>query len=154
MVSATFRIEKEKIAALLLGIVAVILILKEISDINMSGRKNADTLEKRISVAAELGIDITSCEEELSRIFIPETFGEALKTYNTLQTACGFDLSAYKNTLLDRYSYTFGQNGIRLDLLIFDGRLVGGDLYLTDECRYYSLTALKNGEVNGNYQDR
>lgn len=77
---------------------------------------------------------ITTGNEEVKNIVIPEVFGEVYENYNALQKEQGFDLSAYRGR--EAVSYTFpvvsvnGEIAENTDahVIVCDGYIIGGDI--------------------------
>lgn len=66
--------------------------------------------------------------EEAKEIIIPTKFSDVYEEYNSLQRDAGFDLSAYMGCKVKRYTYKITDSENRVDLLVFDGRVIGGDI--------------------------
>ncbi|MDE5852650.1 MAG: DUF4830 domain-containing protein, partial [Oscillospiraceae bacterium] len=85
------------------------------------------------SYLTSLGYNPKLISEE--QITLPEKFNSVLQEYNNLQKEQGFDLSKYagKSCIKKRFSI-FSKNisedkDAVVDLLLFEGKLVGGDLH-------------------------
>ena len=94
------------------------------------------TKDERTSFLKSLGWEVDPESERERDVIIPETFDEIYESYNELQKKAGFDLSDYKGKTVKKYSYIIlnypsAEKGdiIKLDLLISDGRVIGGDIY-------------------------
>ena len=64
-------------------------------------------------------------------VTIPKSFNDMYEKYNELQKPLGTDLSAYKGFECTRYSLHYPEYegcGRTMTLLVFDGRLIGGDM--------------------------
>lgn len=64
-------------------------------------------------------------------VTIPENFNDTYEKYNELQKPLGTDLSGYKGRECTRYSLHYPEDegyGRTMTLLVFDGRLIGGDM--------------------------
>ena len=66
---------------------------------------------------------------------IPSKFDETYKNYNEIQRKAGFDLEKYKGCKMTVYSYPVlkfrdftAKDGAVLNLLVIDGKIVGGDV--------------------------
>ena len=103
-----------------------------------SGGSNpaVSTKDERTSFLKSLGWEVDLESERERDVIIPETFDEIYESYNELQKKAGFDLSDYKGKTVKKYSYIIlnypsAEKGdiIKLDLLISDGRVIGGDIY-------------------------
>ena len=77
---------------------------------------------------------ITTGNEEVKNIVIPEVFGEVYENYNALQKEQGFDLSAYRGR--EAVSYTFPVVSVKGEIaentdahvIVCDGYIIGGDI--------------------------
>ena len=75
-------------------------------------------------------------EEEPVFIFsvrIPSDFDDVYRNYNQIQLEQGFDLSSYKGKEVERYQYKVMNypnftGEVRANLLVFHGKIVGGDI--------------------------
>lgn len=100
-----------------------------------SGRENTNitTNEKRMAFLESYGWKVDENPIEVVEVTVPQVFNTVYNNYNTIQKEQGFDLSRYKGKRVKRWSYTVtnypaGKTGIRADLLIYNGTVVGGDV--------------------------
>ena len=96
---------------------------------------NGATREQRLSYIASLGWELTG-EERQEEVSLPERFTGVYVDYLALQRRSGFDLTPYAGRTLMRCSwqvsnYPGTEDVVLLDLLVCDGRIVGGDLRST-----------------------
>jgi len=87
----------------------------------------------RIAYISNLGWEVEEEPIETEEVIIPEEFGEVYEQYNSLQQQAGFDLSDYKGKRVKRYcyevlNYPTGEQGVRLNLLIYNNKVIGGDI--------------------------
>lgn len=80
----------------------------------------------------QLGWEVTD-SPVLEQVLLPETFGPEFDQYLALQQEGGFDLLPYAGATVVRYSYTVtnypsGESGVWADLLVLDGKIIGGEL--------------------------
>ena len=126
-------------AALVLG--GVLLVSGQITDIPSASAvfghslslKDADDRQNRIDFLADLGWQVDSETAEVRDVVIPLEFDEVYQNYNRLQQEQGFDLTPYAGSQMKCYSYTIlnhpvGHQNIRANLLVYKGKLVGGDV--------------------------
>lgn len=90
------------------------------------------TREARLAYVASLGWQVSG-EETAEEAALPERFDGVYEDYQRLQTACGFDLTPYAGRTVTRYSYQVANypsaaGEVRLDLLVLEGRIIGGDV--------------------------
>ena len=92
------------------------------------------------SYLTSLGYSPNLISEE--QITLPEKFNSVLQEYNNLQKDQGFDLSKYAGKSCIKKRFSVSSKNIPedkdavVDLLLFDGKLVGGDLHfqIYDQC--------------------
>ena len=70
-------------------------------------------------------------------VTIPENFSDIYKSYNNLQREQGFNLLKYRGKTVEIYSYeVYNYPGkpenIIANLIIFEGKLIGGDITCTE----------------------
>lgn len=81
---------------------------------------------------ASLGWEVEQ-KSTSDRILLPETFDEEFDDYLEIQRQGGFDLDSYAGETVTRYSFTITnypteEDGIMADLLVLDGKIIGGEL--------------------------
>lgn len=134
----TIKIKKP--ATALAGIFALIIALIAVTVTVIHKANGADvyvlkTEAQRQSFLKEMGWEVSPEYEDCRVIVIPQEFNEVYKKYNKLQKEQGFDLSDYKGKTVEIYSYpVYNYEGyenkdcIKCNLLICDGKLIGGDV--------------------------
>ena len=95
------------------------------------------TSPQRIHFLTELGYNVSPSSEESEEIKIPIEFGDVYNRYNEIQKESGTDLLDYRGAECVRYTYTEEESGLRLNVIVYEGRIIGGD-----EC-----TAALDGEM-------
>ena len=90
----------------------------------------------RFNSFAALGWEVDPESESEREVIIPETFDEIFESYNALQKKAGFDLEDYRGKTVKKYTYKIlnypsaeKDDIIKADLLVLDGRVIGGDIY-------------------------
>ena len=90
----------------------------------------------RVEFFAGLGWEVDPESESEGEVIIPETLDEVGESYNALQRKAGFDLEDYRGKAVKKYTYTIlnypsaeKDDIIKADLLVLDGKVIGGDLY-------------------------
>ena len=71
-------------------------------------------------------VELTS--EESESIKIPEEFGDVYNRYNELQKQSGTNLLNYRGADCVRYTYTEEGSDRRFNLIVYEGRIIGGDV--------------------------
>ncbi len=96
------------------------------------------TNEDRIHALTYFGWEVAPELVEEKPVTIPETFDDTWQSYNMLQKEAGFDLTKYQGKEVMRYTYQLRNFPMQVDqpvyvnILVFEGRLIGGDCMVTD----------------------
>ncbi len=74
---------------------------------------------------------------EIVEVTIPAEFNAVYTEYNNIQKTQGFDLGEYKGTVVKRYAfevynYPDYPDYIRANVLVHDGKIIGGDICSTE----------------------
>lgn len=141
-----FSVHKKQIrfAILILCIAAIAVAFAIVSKNGVEASKetglnvNASTAEERIAYLSQFGWQVDEDPVEVSEIIIPETFDETYTNYNELQKSQGFDLTLYASKRVKRWVYRVRNypgyedlGCIQATLLIYDGKVIGGDICST-----------------------
>ena len=99
-------------------------------DLNL---KNADTNAARVEFLTGLGWKVSDEPVEVRDVVIPLEFDQVYQNYNLIQLDQGFDLTQYAGRRMKCYTYDVlnypnGEENIRVNLLVYKERLVGGDV--------------------------
>ena len=136
------RFKKIIIPVVLVGVVALVCTFARVS---LSEPVNGERL---VSVN---GADATSVElksfissygwkvidepDEVREVMIPAEFDDVYTSYNSIQTAQGFDLSGLKGQRVKRWTYTVtnypgyeAEDCIKINILVYNSCVVGGDV--------------------------
>jgi hypothetical protein len=91
--------------------------------------------DERIAYLSQFGWSVEEESAEVQEIIIPSEFDEVYENYNKLQLEQGFDLTKYMSKRVKKWTYTVtnypgyeNKNCIRANMLISDGRVIGGDI--------------------------
>ena len=95
------------------------------------------TEEERIAFLARFGWEVAPQAVESTTVRIPTEFDKVFAAYNELQRTQGLDLSDFGGKTVERHTYTVtnypGYEGtVYANLLIFRGRVIGGDICSAD----------------------
>ncbi len=95
-------------------------------------RKAKDNEERR-TFLTQLGWTCGEEPVEVMDIRVPEAFNDVYEQYNELQKSQGFDLEKYAGKRVKRYTYEITNypgetEGVRANLLVADGVVIGGDI--------------------------
>ena len=89
--------------------------------------------DTRLAFLSSFGWDVKSEALESREVLIPKEWDAVFVRYNELQLAQGFDLTKYKGKYAMRYTYEIanypgGLEGVRVNMLIYKNRVIGGDV--------------------------
>lgn len=91
--------------------------------------QNGKTNAERLNYIKSLGIDVDEECSETAEITLPVKFGDVYTKYNNIQKQAGYDLLPYGGCNVTRYTYlTADGTGKRVNLLVYKGRIIGGDI--------------------------
>ena len=144
MFMVSFRLRGKVVAgALALALVAILGVM----GVNMlrdgavaassSGVKVKDvkvkTNEQRLAFTKSFGWEVQEDPAEVLEVIIPKEFDEVYEQYNTIQKKQGCDLAKYAGKRVKRYSYLVtnypqAQNEVRLNILVYKDKVIGGDV--------------------------
>ena len=90
--------------------------------------------EQRLEYIASFGWEVEQEPVEVMEVIIPTEFDELYEEYNSLQTPLGYDLAEHAGRRIKRYTYVVTnypgrEQDVRLNLLVRDNRVIGGDVY-------------------------
>lgn len=90
------------------------------------------TEQERADFLASNGWEVPDAEPTSREVTIPAQFDELYEQYNALQQTQGFDLQKLAGTTVTEYTYPVsncpGHPEAAAHLLVYEGRIVGGDL--------------------------
>ena len=92
----------------------------------------AGTNEERIAFFKQFGWEVKPEPVVASEVKIPQTFDDVYVQYNNIQQEQGLDLTPYAGKTCKQWVYEITnypeQETMRGTILVYDGRVVGGDL--------------------------
>lgn len=91
------------------------------------------TNDDRVAYLQSYGWQVDPEPLSVEELILPETFDQPYTQYLKLQSAQGFDLTAYAGKRVKRYvyqvtNYPTGESGIQAGLLLYRDQVVGGDI--------------------------
>ena len=97
---------------------------------------NAKTAEDVLNFISQYGWKVDAEPIEIRDVVIPEEFDEVYTNYNKIQISQGFDMTDFAGKKVKRKTYTiknypgFSEEDdfIRINILIYDGKVIGGDV--------------------------
>ena len=93
----------------------------------------AKTEKERLKFITSFGWEVEEQPTEINEVLIPANFDDVYLKYNMIQKTQGMDLLKYKSKKIKRYSYEIinypdGEKDIRINLLIYKNKIIGGDV--------------------------
>lgn len=96
---------------------------------------DAATDAQRKAFLAQFGWTVQDDPVEICEVIIPDTFNDVYRAYNELQKSQGLDLTRYMGKRVKRWTYELtnypvgdAKTRVFADLLISDGRVIGGSI--------------------------
>lgn len=139
VISVRMRRLKKAVLILFLAVIAAltVLIIKNsiTSDKSPAPRILSENTD-RVLFLAECGWLSDEEPKSVQEIIIPSEFNEIYSEYNDIQLSQGFDLNDYKGKTVTKYVYGVRNypeaEYVNATLLIFEDKLVGGDITLLE----------------------
>lgn len=101
-----------------------------VADVKYSLAANDET--ERIAFLSQFGWQVNEEPVEVEEVVIPADFNEVYHNYNAIQLEQGLDLTNYAGKTCKRWVYQIlnypREGDVRATLLIYDGRVIGGDV--------------------------
>lgn len=135
----TLKLKPRTIFGLILALTGIVVIIVTfVSNHTMKDTKSvsavisASTDSERRDYLESFGWK-TDSKFETKELKIPEKWNAVYNDYNEIQLNQGFDLRDYKGKAVTLYTYTITNyenlsQGVVADMLVCDGRLIGGDV--------------------------
>lgn len=100
-------------------------------------RVDAATDQERVDFLAQFGWEIDPEPLEIRELVIPQEFNDVYRNYNEVQKAQGMDLIPYAGKQCRRFTYRVTNypdhpEGVHANLLVLDGKVIGGDICSVD----------------------
>lgn len=137
------KTSKAKMAALLLALAAAVIALvmvigrgeKPAATDDSAVNYRAESAAERTAFLSQFGWKISEDPVEVSEVIIPENFDDGYAEYAAMNKAQGLDLEPFKGVRAKRWTYTVlnypgleNSKSVQANLLIYDGRVIGGDV--------------------------
>lgn len=140
------KTSKAKIAAVLVALAAIIVAIvfvmgkgKEPAANDSAISYKAENAAERTAFLSQFGWKISEDPVEISEVIIPADFDAGYTEYAEMNKAQGLDLEPYKGMRAKRWTYDIlnypgleNQSGVQANLLIYEGRIIGGDVCSLD----------------------
>lgn len=140
MLILSFKIPFKRLAVI--SAVAALVILAVIYAVLLrpqnGGKQRGDTEEDRQAFLSSYGWEVDPSGSYVVEVQIPKNFDSIFETYNEIQLAQGCDLWNYAGKRVKRYSYPVSNypaysKDIRANLLVYNGKIIGGDISNTEK---------------------
>ena len=100
--------------------------------------ENVESAADGVAFLAQFGWEVDPSPTEETTVTIPAQFDKIFAAYNEIQRAQGLDLSTYSGRTVQRYTYrvtnyTGFEGTVLANLLVFRGRVIGGDICSADQ---------------------
>lgn len=110
---------------------------KETASLETVKYEGLDNEAARRSFLEELGWQLAADSEKADELVLPKNFDRILTGYNEIQRKQGLDLTKYSGKTVERYTYVVTnypdhEGTVYANLLIYRGRVVGGDISSSD----------------------
>lgn len=133
----TAKLNKKKLAAVLLAVILVIVAI--VVALNVIGGSSVQKIRGSEDAAAylqSLGWQVASEPVEVQQIVIPRQFTGVYESYIALQQKQGFKLEEYGGMSATRYTfrilnYPGGGDGIVADIIVYGSSVIAGDVQST-----------------------
>lgn len=137
------KTSKAKMAALLVALAAAVIALimvigrgeKPAATDDLAVNYKAESAAERTAFLSQFGWKISEDPVEVSEVIIPENFDDGYTEYAAMNKAQGLDLEPFKGVRAKRWTYTVlnypgleNSKSVQANLLIYDGRVIGGDV--------------------------
>ena len=109
---------------------------------NKSGAINfkAENNQERLKFISQFGWEVDSEPVEVNEVIIPQEFDDVYNNYNEIQLMQNCDLRDYSGERVKRWTYIIKNypgysekdTCVRINLLVFDGMVIGGDVSSTE----------------------
>lgn len=125
------------IAFVVVTMISLFILSQESTDVDNADKASikASTASERLSFISQFGWEVDEDPVEVCEVVIPTEFDETYIQYNEIQLKQGFDLQTYSGMRVKRWTYSVknypgheNKNYIRINLLVYEGLVVGGDV--------------------------
>lgn len=145
-----FSVRANKARMLALACVALAVIMLAVYAVKQKGKAaatdgvinyKAASEAERLAFISQFGWEVEEDPAEVEEVVIPAEWDEIYTSYNQIQKENGLDLEPYRGLRAKRWCYTVlnypgyenRQDAVALNLLIYDGMVIGGDVCATEQ---------------------
>jgi hypothetical protein len=159
MFVVSMKASKKKLVIILAAILIVLagalfFLLRGDSDAKAVGQTGEYSLtaadaSQRVAFLQQFGWEVKETPMEQVDVLLPSSFNDTYEKYNQIQKEQGLDLLKYAGATCQRYTYEVTNypgkdSGVVANLLVLDGRVIGGDICSVE------LNGFIHGFVNPN----
>ena len=122
-------------------VMGVVTIYSCFSDTNNSINKSTATnnvvegTSGILGFISSFGWEVINEPDDVREVIIPVEFDDVYKNYNEIQISQGYDLEKYAGERVKKWSFTITNypeyeecDYIKINILVFDGKVIGGDV--------------------------
>ena len=154
MIVKTFKVKKRGLivcGGILIALLAILIVfgvVHKVSAKNYSMKTESDRQSFMREMGWKVSEEYTSCKV----VSIPEDFNDTYESYNELQKDQGFNLKKYKGEMVEIYTYEVynypgKSENVVINLMVFEGKLIGGDVSCNE------IDGFMQGLKNSNPED-
>lgn len=121
-------LSRSQLVAVLAVTVLIILLAGSFSSAHVAGYSSGATNGERLRFISELNVGEVCEEAEEKTVVIPAEPSDVYEEYNRLQKKAGFDLKRIAGERVTQYSYRLACGTGAVNLLVLNGKIVGGDI--------------------------
>ena len=115
---------------------------------------SAETHDERMTFISQLGWQVTEEPYSVKEVIIPAEADDVYNTYNELQRSQGFDLNDYAGVRAKCWTYIIknyegyeNQECIHINILVYDGIVIGGDVCSVELDGFMHGFSMENGKT-------
>ena len=143
------------VAFVLFTVVSLFILSNESEQTNSDNMLvSAETHKERMNFISQYGWQVEEEPSEIKEVIIPEEFDDVYNAYNEIQRSQGFDLTEYAGKRAKRWTYTVknyegyeNEECININLLVIDGRVIGGDVCSVELDGFMHGFSMQNGKT-------
>lgn len=158
MIVKTFKVRKKGLVicgGILIAILAILIVFGVVHKFAAKSY-SMKTESERQKFMSEMGWKVSEEYTSCKVVSIPEDFNETYESYNELQKDQGFNLKKYKGEMVEIYTYEVynypgKKENVVINLMVFEGKLIGGDVSCNELDGF--MQGLKNSNAGNNESD-
>lgn len=115
---------------------------------------SAETHEERMEFISQFGWQVDEEPVQVKEVVIPTEFDDVYNAYNEIQRSQGFDLTGLSGERAKCWTYTVknyegyeNRECIHINILVYDGQVIGGDVCSVELDGFMHGFSEKNGKT-------